>query len=309
MSGVVNNCREEKLMKIKEPNFIIAGGVATGTSFLSHSIKEHPEIYLPKVMRPECGFFYKSWEFKKGKSYYLSKWFSDVKNQKAVGERSSLYLHGTFNNVARRIYEVYPNIKLVFCLRNPTERAYANYRFTALCGFEKISFKQALTEESERKKKLGGIMNEIQPYLYKERGCYYDQLEQFFELFPKSQIFCIKSEVLAKSTDETLKKIFDFLEVDNNFKPLPQENFTSPNVRSLDLQRVFRKLLGNKLDDITENYRKIKPQSLLDKIVGLNLTYGKSPMGDEERKMLNDFYAKHNEKLSKLLGWDLSDWK
>src|SRR3989338_4986121 len=86
-----------KEINMREPNFIIAGGIATGTSFLSHTIKDHPEIYLPKIMRPECGFFYKSWEHKKGKDYYLSRWFSDAKREIAVGERSSLYLHGVFN--------------------------------------------------------------------------------------------------------------------------------------------------------------------------------------------------------------------
>ena len=90
---------------MREPNFIIGGGVASGTSFLSHAIQHHPEIYLPKIMRPECNFFYKTWEFEKGKDYYLKRWFSEAGDQKAVGERSSLYLHGDFTKVAERIAE------------------------------------------------------------------------------------------------------------------------------------------------------------------------------------------------------------
>ena len=294
---------------MKEPNFILAGGVATGTSFLSHSIKDHPQIYLPRIMRPECGFFYKSWEYKKGKDYYLRKWFHEVQDEIAVGERSSLYLHGTFNKVAKRIYAIYPKMKFIFCLRNPTERAYANYRFTALCGFEKLPFKEALEQEETRRKKATDIMAEIQPHLYRERGCYYNQLAEFLEYFPKEQILCIKSEVLAKSTVESLKQVFNFLGVDNNYVPLPQENFTSPNIRNLFLQNIFRMLLDTKLDSITEDYRKLKSKSIISKIVGLNLMEGKIPLGNEERKILNDFYAPHNERLSKLLGWDLLDWK
>ena len=122
-----------------EPNFIISGAVASGTSFLSHSIKDHPQIYLPKIMRPECGFFYKSWEYKKGLDYYRRRWFSDAMDEIAVGERSSLYLHGVFNNVAQRIRNSYPDIKLIFCLRNPTERAFANYRFTTFSSYYGLS--------------------------------------------------------------------------------------------------------------------------------------------------------------------------
>ena len=292
----------------KEPNFIIAGGIATGTSFLSYSIKDHSEIYLPKIMRPECGFFYKSWEHEKGKDYYLKRWFSDVDGQVAIGERSSLYLHGTFNNVAKRIHKMYPDMKFIFCLRNPTERAYGNYRFTALCGFEKMSFKDALENEEKRKKSLTGVMSEIQPFIYRERGCYYDQLQPFFELFPRKNILCIKSDVLAKKTNETLKEVFRFLNVADSYIPEPQKDHTSPNVKNLYVQVLFRKLFGYNLDEITEDYRQEASNSLLSKLVGLNLTGSKMPMGKEERQILNDFYFPHNEKLAKLLNWDLSDW-
>lgn len=297
---------------MKEPNFIIAGGVATGTSFLSHTIRQHPEIYLPKIMRPECGFFYKTWEYKKGKDYYLKRWFSDVTNEIAIGERSSLYLHAPYNmvsnNVAKKIQNMYPNMKFIFCLRNPIERAYGNYRFTALCGFETKSFREAIESEEERMKNASGLMAEIQPHVYKLRGCYYDQLLPFFERFPRKNILCIKSEVLAKDTQNTLKKVFEFLGVDKYFKPIPQKNYTSPNVKNLYIQTWFRKVIGNQLDTITEGYRQEEKASFLSWVVGLNLTGSKMPMGKEERKILNDFYAPHNEKLSKLLGWDLSDW-
>jgi len=292
-----------------EPNFIIAGGVATGTSFLSHSIKDHPQIYLPPVMRPECGFFYKSWDFSKGKDYYLSRWFKTVTDEIAIGERSSLYLHGTFNNVAGRIKGLYPGMKLIFCLRNPTERAYGNYRFTVMTGYETLSFKRALETEDRRVGTAVGWKSEIRPNVYRQRGCYYDQLMPFYDQFPKEQILCLKSSDLAEKTEAILEKVFKFLGVDANWRPNPQENFTSPNVKNARLQALYKKILGPKLDVITEGYRVNQTFSLLGKIVGLNLTDGKQPMDEDVRKSLNDFYAPHNEKLAKLLEWDVSDWK
>lgn len=294
---------------MKEPNFILAGGVCSGTSFLAFSTKDHPQIYFPKIMRPECGFFYKSWEYKNGKDYYLKKWFSDVKDETAIGERSALYLHGTFNNVSKRIHDMYPNIKLIFCLRNPTERAYANYRFTALCGYESLSFKDALRDEEKRSRNEKGILKEVQPHLYKKRGCYYEQLVPYFELFPKKQILCIKSEVMAGNPEDIFKQIFKFLDVDLTYRPLPQVDFTSPEVKNLLFQTWLKKLFGYNLDLMTENFRMLSTKSLLDKIIGLNLKGSKKQMNKEEREMLNEYYAPHNEKLEKLLGWDLSDWR
>jgi len=296
-------------MKYKEPNFIIAGGVATGTSFLSHSIKDHPEIYLPKIMRPECGFFYKSWEHEKGKDYYLSRWFADAKDEIAIGERSSLYLHGDFNHVAQRIHAMFPNIKLIFCLRNPTERAYANYRFTVMSGFENLSFRKALEQEENRTHRAKGWRAEIRPHVNLVRGRYYDQLMPFFELFPRKNILCIKSEVLGKETESVLEEVFNFLGVDNSFKPKPQKNFTARNVKIPLLQVMFRKLLGNQFDEISEAFRINKANTILSKIMMMNLTANKQPMDINDRQFLNDYYSSQNKKLAELLNWDVSDWK
>ena len=59
-----------------KPNFIICGSSASGTSFLTTGMIGHPEIYLPKKIRPEPHYFYKSWEFQKSfKEYYLKNIF------------------------------------------------------------------------------------------------------------------------------------------------------------------------------------------------------------------------------------------
>ncbi|PIQ77092.1 sulfotransferase [Candidatus Peregrinibacteria bacterium CG11_big_fil_rev_8_21_14_0_20_46_8] len=294
---------------MREPTFIVAGGVATGTGSLTTLIKDHPQIYLPKVMRPECGFFYKEAEFKKGKKYYLQRWFSEVGDEIAIGERSSLNLHGYFNNVAQRTHALYPDIKLIFCLRNPTERAWGNYRFTALCGLETLSFAEALEQEEARINRANGWMSEIRPHEYRKRGCYYDQLESFYEHFPKEQILCIKSETLAQEPEKILYQVFNFLGVDTNFAPKSDEkNFSSPNVKNLNVQAVLRSILGRRIDEWTEEYREGQARSIGSKLLGYNLTRAKQPMLQDDRQRLNDFYAPHNEKLSKFLGWDLSDW-
>ena len=56
----------------------------------------------------------------------------DVKKQSAIGERSSSYLY--HKESAKRISQNLPNIKLIFVLRNPIERTWANYRYTVLSG-------------------------------------------------------------------------------------------------------------------------------------------------------------------------------
>ena len=98
------------------PNFLIAGAAASGTSFLSSILMQHTDIYLPKEMRPEPHFFYYSDKYAHGIEWYKKKWFSDVKKQSAIGERSSSYLS---QRKRKRISQNLPNIKLIFVLRNP----------------------------------------------------------------------------------------------------------------------------------------------------------------------------------------------
>ena len=196
---------------VGEPNFLIGGTAAAGTSFLSAILVQHPEIYLPRKMRPEPHFFYKSWEFEKGLHAYLENWFDKVPSGSiAVGERSSSYLFGG-SEVAKKIASYYPNMRFVFTLRNPVERTWANYRYTVLEGLETLDFEDALLSENQRILEQQGIWAEIQPYNYTGRGYYARQLQSFFDLFPAENILILKSEDLAADTDRNLSRIYDFL--------------------------------------------------------------------------------------------------
>lgn len=291
------------------PNFIIAGGVATGTSFLSHAISRHPDIYLPKIMRPECGFFYKSWEYSKGLDYYSRKWFSEWAGQTAVGERSSLYLHGDFLDVPQKIHRSLPNIKLIYCLRNPIERAYANYRFSVLSGFETKSFDSALNLENVRFKIASGWRKEIQPNLYRRRGEYASQLEKVLELFPRRNILFIKSEEMSRNPEETIREVCNFLNI-KYFQFHDPGSFGSRSVKSPSVQQFFRQVLGRRLDKITEGLREQTGTSLdiWQKIVSLNLTDEKVPMSERARSILYKHYESHNRKLRDLIGINTDEW-
>ena len=122
----------------KKPNFIIIGSCAGGTSFLTTILSQHKDIYFPKIWRPEPNFFHYSHKYEKGINFYIKKWFSKIKKEKAIGERSSLLL--TSKLAPKRIHKHFPNIKIIACLRNPSERAWANYRFTCLEGLEENGF-------------------------------------------------------------------------------------------------------------------------------------------------------------------------
>ena len=308
-----------KRKKIVPPNFLIGGTAAGGTSFLAATLIQHPQIYLPKDMRPEPHFFYKSWEYKKGIEYYLEKWFSSVpKECIAIGERSSSYLFGG-RDVAKKIAAAFPNIKFIFTLRNPIERTWANYRFTVLQGLEALSFEDALEQEEYRIKNQSGIWAEIQPYNYTGRGFYGSQLLQFLEFFPIEQILLIKSENLSKQTDEELMRIYSYLGLTElNFVAHRPTDHTSVNIIDPALQMDLRSYFSDRFDKVIEATRKeekLMPfigsdedRQAIEKLQR-NIKGKKEDMTQKDRAYLRNLFSEDMKTLKSIVNFDITDWK
>lgn len=302
----------------RKPNFIIGGTSAGGTSFLTAMLVQHPEVYLPKDMRPEPHYFYKSWEYSKGDEYYLNRWFKEVPAYAlAVGERSSSYLFGALD-CAKKMYAFNPDLKLIFTLRNPIERTWANYRYTVLQGLEELSFEDALKNEAERVEAQQGIWAEIQPHNYTGRGFYGSQLAAFREVFPASQILVIKSELLSSQTAIEMQKVESFLGLSQkNFPYVRAVDHTSPNVINPKVQVECRQYFTERFDKIIEAIRKNEsPTEWLHseedfsyfKLIKSNVTNAKQNMSDYSRAYLNELFCFDLELLSKYIDFDISDW-
>ena len=307
------------MIEQRHPNFIIGGTAAGGTSFLSAILVQHPQIYLPKKMRPEPHFFYKSWEYEKGLTHYLSQWFSNVpKAAVAVGERSSSYLFGG-ESVAKKIALSYPRMKFVFTLRNPIERTWANYRYTVLQGLEDLSFEDALKDEERRVHKQTGIWAENQPLNYTGRGFYAAQIRDYLKHFPQENLLFVKSESLSTQTDVELKKIYKFLELPSiDFDYVRVPNHTSVNVASPKLQMELRQYFGERFDQVIEATRKeenieqfISTKNDKNKIdlLSQNMVGNKVPMPLAARTFLNNLFAEDLNDLRELVDFEMHDWR
>ena len=288
------------------PNFLIAGAAASGTSFLSSILKQHTDIYLPKEMRPEPHFFYYSDKYDRGIDWYKRKWFSEVKKQSAIGERSSSYLY--HKESAKRIKENLPDIKLIFVLRNPIERTWANYRYTVLSGLEDLSFTEALETEPHRVKSASGIWKEVQPHDYTGRGLYGEQLEFYLKFFSWSQILIVNSEKLSSETQIQLDRITNFLGVKNfeQFELPPA--FTSLSIFNKDVQIKCRKLLGaNKFNFIVEAVRRKEfniegfyennQEKKIIETLSNNMVSEKNKIPEKNYQWLADFFREDQKKF------------
>jgi hypothetical protein len=174
------------------PDFIIAGAPRSATTWLYALADSHSEIAMAKPVRPEPKFFLIDDLYERGLAHYASHWFDALPNDRVLGEKSTNYLESAF--VAQRIWEALPNVRLIFVLRDPVERAHSNYIWTRQSGLETETFERALDLEEERERQLPDVMRYARPFSYFSRGLYADHLTRFYNLFPRERILVLRTE-------------------------------------------------------------------------------------------------------------------
>lgn len=207
------------------PDFIVIGAMKSGTSSLAFYLSQHPQLY--RSSKKEVHFFDGGKNpdidiFEKGQAWYRA--YFPLRNKISADsktfEASPLYI---FNPLApKRIFDLVPKTKIIAVLRNPTERAISHYFHESRKNREPLSIYEALQEEENRLEpviKRKDYKNRIFiDYSYKHRGLYKEQIKRYLNYFSWKQILIISSEELFSEPDSTLRRVFDFLEVDTEFK-------------------------------------------------------------------------------------------
>jgi hypothetical protein len=303
---------------MRNPNFLIGGTAAGGTSFLATTLIQNPQIYLPARMRPEPHYFFKTWEFEKGFDHYISTWFANVPTQAvAVGERSSSYLYGGARTAAR-ISTALPDVRLIFVLRDPVQRAWANYRYTVLQGLESLPFVDALQQEETRKASEEGVWREIQPHDYSGRSRYATQLRDYMSVFPADNILILKSELLSTDTQSTLNQVHQFLDVSVPKQPYNREPVHHAlGVKCAEKQMLCRQFFGARFDQIIEAIRREEDffsllQTTADMewaaILESNLTRHARELPRDAHELLREMLSDELSSVAELVPFDVSDW-
>ncbi|MFW5795459.1 MAG: sulfotransferase family protein [Bacillota bacterium] len=243
--------------------FFIVGAQRSGTTYLYKLLDSHPEIYMAKPMRPEPKFFCTDKNFKKGKNYYLYK-FDFSKKHQIFGEKSTSYM--THKETPKRIYNIFPNSKLIFLLRNPIKRAVSNYWFSVNNNLETKSFEYAIKNEEERIKniKMKDFVNH--PFAYKKRGAYIKYINNYLKFFSKEEILILKSENLFWNK-EYYKKVYNFLKVNKSVRPNLLGEKTNNSKKRNDV-------LNSELINYLKEYYKEYDQELKSKF-GISWDYNK----------------------------------
>jgi sulfotransferase family protein len=206
------------------PDFIIIGGNRCGTAALYQYLCGHPSI-MPSFHR-EAHFFERY--FARGVTWYRGnfpliphKYYVIKFGRKrfVTGEATTYYIFHP--HAPRRILETVPGVRLIALLRNPVNRAYAQYHQKIRQGRETLSFSDAIEAEPERlrgeREKMLADQSYIsipdRDYSYLSRGVYVDQLAHWMNLFPQEQMLILRSEDLRVNPSGVVGDVLKFLKL------------------------------------------------------------------------------------------------
>ncbi|MER6593660.1 sulfotransferase domain-containing protein [Micromonospora purpureochromogenes] len=208
------------------PDFLIAGTKRGGTTSLWRYLLEHPLVprLFPAWNTKTSHYFEENWG--RGEAWYRSH-FPTERQRRALGQRhggpvrvgeaAPLYMFHPL--VPQRVADLLPDVRLIFLLRDPVERAYSHWKERRTEGKEPLDFAEALAREEERtageRERLIAdptyFSEAYDWYTYRARGRYLEHLEPWLARFDPAQLLILPSEKLYAEPAASYAQVLAFL--------------------------------------------------------------------------------------------------
>jgi hypothetical protein len=182
------------------PTFFIIGAAKCGTTSLHEYLAGHPEVAM--TTDKECMYFTgPDWEGKlRG---YRGLFFEDARVR---GESSTGYTAWPwYPEVPDRIRATVPDARMIYLVRDPIERTISHYAQNVWDGVAVRTWEQLMDD----------LEDGWNVPVWSSR--YATQLERWRERFAAERILVLEAGDLRTRRAETLRRIFRFLEIDEDF--------------------------------------------------------------------------------------------
>jgi hypothetical protein len=223
------------------PNFIVVGVGKGGSSSLYRWIVQHPLIL--SALDKEVHFFQTA-QYQFGQEWYQNQFPIVPQDSSFITGEATPWYYASFD-VARKIKEYNPNIKLIIALRNPCDRAVSHYKLNCQLGRESRRLEVVISSERKYLNPLHNIYFPHENYWQYEHGhllfgLYAYFLESWLNYFAREQLLIVKSEDLFQKPEPTLNRIFQFLGLPEYRLP-EYVNYNPGRYASVD-DRIYKRL-------------------------------------------------------------------
>lgn len=279
------------------PTFIVAGAQKSATTWLYECLNEHPDVIVPQIK--ELHFFCNEELCPKsrwGKGFdWYSEQFASNGPQTVAGELSIDYMY--FPDTAEKLHRYNPDLKVLFILRDPVERAYSAYWMGRRSQDSYPPFSEFVRPDSD----------------FVARGFYHRQIQRYLEYFPAEQLKVLIYEDIPKDPYAFLSEVFEFIGVAPDFRPNSAKQIIA---ETRDVGRFRRKLIYRfaqkalKFPPLLWAWRKFKHLTGVKQAkAGAEPSRKYPPMTEEQFQALSDIYAPETKALFRFLGRFVGEWK
>jgi hypothetical protein len=195
-------------------------------------MRQHPQLL--RASRKEPHFFDRGDEFLAKANDVASDQFlggercyrsyfpftSRVKDGQQCFEATPSYMYHPL--APERIVNMLPQVRVIMLLRNPTKRAVSHYFHNSRGSREPLPLLEAMLSEQDRLRdsleRHDYSSFEFRNFSYKLRGLYLQQIQRYEKLLPRERILILDSNELNAEPLATLRRAFEFVGVDPDFK-------------------------------------------------------------------------------------------
>lgn len=279
------------------PNFLCVGTMKGGTTTLHEILKQHPDVLLPSA-RKELRFFDVDDNYSKGLPWYRE-FFTEYAGHKAVGEIAPTYAYRE-ESPMRIAKDLGTDLKLIFSLRHPVDRAYSHYVMNCASQVETKDFTSAIALEPRRLQAPAPFLERLQ-FGYLDQGFYSRQIRRFMDYFPKeNMLFLLFEDDLLKNRAAAMARVYALLDVGDSAINLDVWSFAN---KPVSLQRFpwLRRF------SIVRKLAKAKPLRFVKELTQSTVPNKLDAM--LRRQLLDQYYSEELGELERLIGRDLERWR
>jgi hypothetical protein len=182
------------------PTFLVIGTAKGGTTSLHRYLAEHPELAMSSEKEPMC-FERPDWVERMAE-------YKDLFERTAAvrGESSTAYsAYPWVPEIPDRVRATIPDVKLIYCVRDPIDRMIAHYAQMVWDRFPVRPWNELMDD----------LEHPMNIPVWQSR--YGTQYERWAERFGQDRILVIEQRALAERREEQLRRVFEFLDVDPDF--------------------------------------------------------------------------------------------
>jgi hypothetical protein len=228
------------------PGVIVIGAMKCATSALHEYLDAHPDIAMSRTKElnffngPEvaphddAGSWWVTGQWHRGLEWYSAQFDADAPVR---GESSPAYTAPSCPEVAGRMASVVPDVRLVYLVRDPVERAVSQYAHHVRDGTERRPITEALLDPDSQ---------------YVARSRFHERLEPFLGWFHPRQVHVVVRERLAHRREAELAAVYRHVGVDPAWHGRHEQQRFQVGSRHPDLPPGLRPAFTERVRDDVE---------------------------------------------------------